>query len=106
MSVRLYRIVGNLLSFILMYCRLWNTFWSFRIIVSYSIGYHFVADFTHAHASIAGPRAHVCGQSRQLNGNHVKPYPARDQNIPGSPLPYSLHANLNNHARGRAWLQG
>ena len=34
-------------------------------------GYHFAADFAHAHGSIAGPRAHVHGRNRPLNDNHV-----------------------------------
>ena len=52
-------------------------------------GYRLAGDFAHTHGSIAEPRAHVRGQNRPLNGNHVQPRPARDQNIPGSPPTYT-----------------
>ena len=48
-------------------------------------GYHLVVDFAHAHALLALRWTHVHGQNEPLNGNHVQPRPARDQNIPGSP---------------------
>ena len=66
-------------------------------------GYCLAADLAHAHASIAVTKVHVHGRNQPLNGNHLQRHPVCDKNIPGSP---SLHANLNNHARGRAWLRG
>ena len=56
-------------------------------------GYRLAVDFAHEHGSIAGPIVHVRGQNRPLNGNHIQPRPAHDQNIPDSPPRPSLHAN-------------
>ena len=46
-------------------------------------------DFAHAHVLLALRWTCVRGQNRPLDGNHVQPRPARDQNIPGSPSPYT-----------------
>ena len=53
--------------------------------------YSLVVNFAHAHVLLALLWTHVCGQNRPINGNHVQPRPAHDQNRPGSPPLYTCN---------------
>ena len=65
-------------------------------------GYRLVVDFAHTHALLALQWICVHGQNWPLNGNHVQPHPAHDQNIPGSPPSPYTQINLNNRIRGES----